>query len=101
MYFALLHPKTGSGYDLQTSAGRFALAGLSYDSRLAAKHRTPAGGDGPLGWSLTFLRPDVALMTMPTWVAYNDPWDWKAWLASRLRHDGPPRHAPSRHRPAR
>lgn len=43
-----------------------------------------AAADSPLGWRLDRLAGGVAVLTMPTWVAYNTDWGWQAWLAEAM-----------------
>ena len=31
-------------------------------------------------WNLTYPRPDVAMLKMPTWAMYNRKWNWKSFL---------------------
>jgi hypothetical protein len=33
-------------------------------------------------WALTFPKPNVAYLKMPTWEMYNRKWDWKGFLQS-------------------
>lgn len=48
----------------------------------------------PLAWSLGYLGDGTAVLTMPSWAAYEHAgWDWRAWLdgalaAVRARDDG-------------
>lgn len=36
-------------------------------------------GDGPV-WTLTYPRPQIALLTMPNWALYDSEWDWRGFL---------------------
>jgi len=36
-------------------------------------------GDGPV-WTLTYPRPQIALLTMPNWALYDSDWDWRGFL---------------------
>lgn len=38
-----------------------------------------AGGSGPV-WTLTYPRPQAALLTMPNWALYDSEWDWRGFL---------------------
>lgn len=38
-----------------------------------------ADGDGPV-WTLTYPRPQTALLTMPNWALYDSEWDWRGFL---------------------
>ena len=35
-------------------------------------------------WTLTFPRPDTALLSMPDWAIYQSKWSWQAWLDTTL-----------------
>ena len=48
-----------------------------YDSAMRAGRDTT----GP-PWTLQVADDGVAVMTMPTWVTYNDRWDWESWVDS-------------------
>ncbi len=48
---------------------------------LAGRRSAMTGGDPEnLGWTLAWPQDDVALLTMPSWVAYKTNWDWKGFL---------------------
>ena len=51
----------------------------AYDSVM----RTRSGRDsaGP-PWSIRVDDDGIAVLTMPTWVTYNDSWNWAAWVDS-------------------
>lgn len=38
-----------------------------------------AQSDGPV-WTLSYPRPQTALLTMPNWALYNSAWDWRGFL---------------------
>lgn len=38
------------------------------------------GDDNAPAWTLTYPRPDVAVLTMPTWALYDSAWDWRGFL---------------------
>lgn len=48
-----------------------------------AEHSAPVQKDGP-EWQFTWVRPDTAKFSMPTWALYNSKWDWKLWLHDRF-----------------
>ncbi len=40
----------------------------------------------PLGWTLQRPRPGIALLRMPSWVAYQHPdWDWRSYVDGLFR----------------
>ncbi|HLI76202.1 MAG TPA: S41 family peptidase [Acidobacteriaceae bacterium] len=52
---------------------------LTSEQRAAAFALThPDGGEAR--FTLTYMPDGAALITMPTWVMYHSPWDWRAWL---------------------
>ncbi len=79
VYRSLVFPMHGDSFALETSIGALALPGLSYAQRVAAM-RTAKTDAGPLGWTLAFPDDRSAVLTMPTWVAFNTTWGWKAYL---------------------
>ncbi len=96
MYFPLVHPIAGSSYRLDVRSARnrvrrtIDVTASTHAERLAAR-RSGAPGDGPLGWTIARPAAGVAVLTMPTWVTFNDAWDWKGYLSAffvALRADG-------------
>jgi len=41
--------------------------------------RADANSNGPI-WTLSYPRPQTALLTMPNWALYNSSWDWRGFL---------------------
>ncbi len=90
IYYPLLYPQTVA----DTARIRFVAPGarraraatirkLPYSAD-AVPARTTAvakSNDSPLGWSLSFPRPSVAVVTMPGWGIFkHEDWDWQAFI---------------------
>lgn len=61
------------------AVSRFDIAPIELNARRSAMTAGTAGAEG-LGWTLEWRQERVAVLTMPSWVAYNTDWDWQAYL---------------------
>ncbi len=90
IYYPLLYPQTVA----DTARIRFVAPGARR-ARSAAIRKLPYSADAPpmeatavadandspLGWSLSFPRPSVAVVRMPGWEVFkHEDWDWQAFV---------------------
>ena len=80
VYRSLVFPMRGETFSFETSSGPLTLAGLTHEQRLATLRTAKSDGGNPLGWTLAFPDERSSVLTMPTWVAFNTPWDWKDFV---------------------
>lgn len=90
IYYPLLYPRTVA----DTARIRFVAPGarraraatirkLPYSADAVPVRATAVAqkNDSPLGWSLSFPRPSVAVVTMPGWEVFkHEDWDWQAFI---------------------
>ena len=86
IYYPLLYPEAVA----DTARIRFIAPGgrrtqtatirkLAYSAEPPPMQAAVASTDSPLGWTLTYPRPGIALMRMSDWAAYKHPgFDWQA-----------------------
>ena len=85
VYFPLYFPIPEGGFSITTGSKTVAIPALSAQDRIAeAKRKRSAGTQGE-PWRLTYPKPGVAQLTMPTWALYNDKWDWRGYLAKTFQ----------------
>lgn len=88
VYYPLLYPGRSSTIELavrrpgDASRTTVRVAGITHAQRLTQRTDPAVDPASPLGWTLTFPRADVAVMTMPTWAAYDTTWDWQGFVRS-------------------
>ncbi len=57
------------------------VAGVAESARIVAEAAPPK--DGPI-FNLKFPRPDVAMLSMPSWAMYNSRWNWREYVRNTL-----------------
>jgi hypothetical protein len=86
IYFPLLFPPPSATFELSLRNGEtqapesLRVSGQSLEARLAAMRAGADPGPEGAGWTLTFPRPRVGLLTMPTWALYDSQWNWTAFV---------------------
>ncbi len=84
VFYPLYFPSANQGYQLTVrKPGRANIEQIRTAGILAGQRvleRRPTEDPAAPAWTLSYPRPSVALLTMPTWAMYNRKWNWKAWL---------------------
>lgn len=86
IYYPLLFPPARASFELTSKRSEGAppevvrVPAHSFAERLAATlHAADLSPEEPV-FSLTFVRPQVAMLSMPNWALYDSKWDWQGFL---------------------
>ncbi|WP_166636854.1 S41 family peptidase [Cognatilysobacter terrigena] len=88
VFFPLAFPAPDDDFDLvvrppsETAPRRVRVTGVTWAERLAMRPDATKNEAAP--WTLERIRPDIAVLDMPTWALYDSKWDWKGFLADTL-----------------
>jgi len=86
VFFPLLFPSDRAQFTLEVKRLHGPVRALKVAPIDQARRRSmaPKGLDigSPDYWSLAWPKPNVAVMTMPSWAMYDVKWDWKARIAA-------------------
>lgn len=88
LYFPLLFPLSRPAFDLSirevdgTSNRQVTVAAMTRAARealVSVRSRQAEGVNDPL-WELSPIEDGVAVLPMPSWVAYKTKWDWEGFI---------------------